>query len=63
MKKDKILIFNYDKDILSQGEIENIAKMLSSSAFEKAFPDILGLLLPYGISFGELVSLEQKDVK
>ena len=62
MKKDKILVLNYDKDILSQGEIENIAKRLNSM-FEREFPDILGLLLPYGVSFGELIFLEQKGIK
>ena len=62
MKKDKILILNYDKEQLSQDELENMAKTLKF-IFEREFPDILGLFLPYGVSFGELVSLEQKDIK
>ena len=60
MKKHKIFILNYDKEILSQNELENLAKGLKS-VFEKEFPSILGLLLPYGVSFGELISLEQKE--
>ena len=57
MKKDKILLFQYDREKISQGDVERIAKMLEPG-FKKHLPEVIVIFLPDGIEIRDITFLE-----
>ncbi len=60
MKKNKILLFRYDRKEISQSEVEQIAKTLELG-FKQQLPNTIVLFLPDGMDILSVTHLERED--